>query len=174
MPEPSDTQPVEARKSSGRRRRRRLGVLRRIWTEWRVEVLVAVLVAVAVFLLVERMQIRVTLLRWLGIGTETIGESLTAIFNTIAAFITRTTVSDLLGYALLLVAVSVVFLRVRWRVRHNPRFTELRCPTCGSELSRIHRRVSDRVVNLFAPVRRYRCRNRDCYWQGRRYRRPGS
>lgn len=174
MSEPQDSQPNDTQKSRSERRRRRPGVVRRIWSEWRVELLVVGLVAIAIFLLVEQMQIRETVVRWLGRTLETVGEALTGFADGIAPFISRTTVSDLLGYALLLLAAGLVFLRIRWRLVTTPRFTELKCPECGSELSRVHRRWSDRVVNAFAPVRRYQCKNHDCYWQGRRYRKSDS
>ena len=40
------------------------------------------------------------------------------------------------------------------------------CPTCGEPLLRIPRRAVDRLLSLFSPVHRYRCRNHSCRWQG--------
>ncbi len=40
------------------------------------------------------------------------------------------------------------------------------CPHCGKPLDRVRRRLIDRLVSLFAPVRRYRCRNFSCRWEG--------
>jgi hypothetical protein len=40
------------------------------------------------------------------------------------------------------------------------------CPMCGGPLRRIHRRFIDRVLSLFRPVRRYRCPQPTCRWEG--------
>ena len=40
------------------------------------------------------------------------------------------------------------------------------CPECGGPLSRIPRRLIDRVSSMFRPVQRYRCRNFACQWVG--------
>lgn len=41
------------------------------------------------------------------------------------------------------------------------------CPQCGGRLIRIARRPIDRALSLIAPVRRYRCQNFSCQWEGR-------
>ncbi len=65
------------------------------------------------------------------------------------------------------IAVAILLgWRVRWRFMHTSRFIELTCPRCGNDLHRIHRRAGDRMLNLFVPVRRYQCKNRDCLWRG--------
>ena len=43
---------------------------------------------------------------------------------------------------------------------------DLECPVCGTNLIRTPRRQVDRVVSLFVPVRRFRCQNFSCQWQG--------
>jgi hypothetical protein len=40
------------------------------------------------------------------------------------------------------------------------------CPRCGGAVERIRRRFIDRVLSLFRPVRRYRCENFLCHWEG--------
>ncbi len=40
------------------------------------------------------------------------------------------------------------------------------CPRCGADLVRVRRRLVDRLLSLFAPVHRYRCRQHDCQWEG--------
>lgn len=39
-----------------------------------------------------------------------------------------------------------------------------RCPLCNGHVTRIHRRLIDRIVSLVLPVQRYQCH--DCQWQG--------
>lgn len=41
------------------------------------------------------------------------------------------------------------------------------CPQCGGRLIRMTRRAMDRALSLFVPVRRYRCQNFSCQWEGR-------
>jgi hypothetical protein len=40
------------------------------------------------------------------------------------------------------------------------------CPRCRGEVRRVHRRLSDRVVNLVRPIHRYRCKSSHCRWEG--------
>ena len=40
------------------------------------------------------------------------------------------------------------------------------CPHCGYDLLRVRRRLLDRLLSLFAPTHRYRCRNHECQWEG--------
>lgn len=42
----------------------------------------------------------------------------------------------------------------------------VRCPHCGSPTRQIHRRLRDRMISLLIPLRRYRCGNLDCRWEG--------
>jgi len=43
---------------------------------------------------------------------------------------------------------------------------KLTCALCGGNLIRIPRRASDRLLNLFVPVHRYRCSRFTCQWTG--------
>lgn len=168
MAEP--TPPRLARSSSRRRRSR--GFLRRVGTflsEWWAEVLIGLLVAFGIFLLFERMQIRQTLLGWVRAGWAAFARSLGSASEGLARFIQSRTLSDLTGLAFLLIAVGIIFWRLRWRLLHTPRFTDRLCPQCGSAIHRVHRRGLDRAVNVLVPVRRYRCDNRECRWSGLRF-----
>ncbi len=40
------------------------------------------------------------------------------------------------------------------------------CPSCGAKIERIHRCRIDRLVAIFHPLYRYRCRSSACGWQG--------
>lgn len=145
-------------------------IVAHVWSEWRVELFIALLVAVAVFLLVERMQIRESVLGWLRQGLDVLRNFGGGILRGLVDFVQSTTLSDLTGYALLLAALVFVGWRARWRLMTTARFTERKCPHCSRDLRRIHRRWLDRLVNVFVPVARYRCRNRECRWQGLRIR----
>ena len=64
------------RRSTGRRRRQPRGWRRiyGLWTEWWVEIVIVLAIALAVFLLVEQMQIRQGLLSWLRRSATTLGD----------------------------------------------------------------------------------------------------
>jgi hypothetical protein len=143
-------------------------LLARVWSNWRVEVVIVAMVALAIFLLVERMEIRQTFLAWARQGYRTARYLLGDMLRGLEAAVQRTTISDLTGLVLLVVALAVVTWRIRWRLMRAPRYTARACPLCGEDLQRTHRRRRDRLVNLYLPVRRYRCRDRDCRWNGLR------
>jgi predicted RNA-binding Zn-ribbon protein involved in translation (DUF1610 family) len=170
---PALAQPAERRRSRSSRRRggHRSGAhhsLARTWSEWRVEILVASMVAVAIFLLVERIQIRQTLLGWPRQVIQLLGPTLSGLGRGLVILIRGTTLSNLTAYVLLLTALVFVLWRVRWRLMTASRFTTRACPHCGGRLQRIHRRARDRLLCRFVPVRRYRCADRDCGWSGLR------
>lgn len=43
---------------------------------------------------------------------------------------------------------------------------EIPCPRCQSVAYRVRRRWVDRLTSLFRPVRRYRCQEFRCAWEG--------
>jgi hypothetical protein len=156
-----------AEKRPGRRSTRNRP-LARIWTEWRTEFIILLVVAVAVFLLVERLQIRRTLFAWLRTVAQGLGSAVEAVLLGAVGLVRNTTLSDLIGYGLLLLVAVLVAWRLRWRLMHMARLTTKKCPLCHSNLQRIHRRWYDRLLNPYLPVRRYRCHSPDCSWSGLR------
>ncbi len=48
----------------------------------------------------------------------------------------------------------------------DPKFNLTTCPLCHSNLLRHPRRTVDRLRSLFGPVKRYRCDNFACQWEG--------
>lgn len=166
----SSSSPSDSRHTRKRRSRssRFLRWAASFWKEWRVEILIAILVCLAVFLLLEQMNIRQSLYVWLVNLADRVGNLVAGAFQGLVRFSHNTTLSDLTAYLLLLVVLGLVIWRVRHRLLTLPRFAELQCPICGSGLARIHRRWSDRALSLLVPVRRYQCTNRECAWRGRR------
>lgn len=47
-----------------------------------------------------------------------------------------------------------------------PGLEPVHCPKCQQNLARIPRTTMDRMVGIFRPVKRYRCRNFACHWEG--------
>ncbi len=162
--------PRLARSSSRDRRHssplRRLG---RFWSEWWAEILIGLLLAFGFFLIFERMQIRQTLLRGLQVGWSALLRLAGAAQDGVVEFFQSRTLSDLIGILFLVAAVATIVWRIRWRLLNNVRFTDRQCPRCGSALHRVHRRGLDRALSVAVPVRRYRCDNRECHWNGLRF-----
>lgn len=160
----------DSRRTRKRRSRssRFLRWVRSFWKEWRVEILIALLICLAVFLLLEQMNIRQSLYAWLVNLADRLGSFVAWAFQGLVRVARNTTLSDLTAYLLLLVVVGLAIWRIRHRLLAQPRFSELQCPRCGSGLARIHRRWSDRALSLLVPIRRYQCTNRECAWRGRR------
>lgn len=136
--------------------------------QYRFEIIWLAVVALGVFLLFEHLNIRRTLLRWMGTAASEVFRGLGRLDNAVAEFLARTTLSDAIGYALILSALLALVLRIRWRLLRSPRATDLRCPRCGGAIHRVHRTGMDRMISLFVPVQRHRCTNRECRWQGLR------
>jgi hypothetical protein len=134
--------------------------------EYRVELIAGFLALLGIFLLVEQMEIRVTILRLFRLAWRTVGGAMGAAVKAIVYRVSHITTSDLLGLGLVALAVAVVLWRVR--VRLMRRYAEHVCPICGGNLRRLHRRWRDRLLSLLVPVARYRCRDRECGWEGRR------
>jgi len=156
------------RRSKGQRSKGRLGALGRFWQEWKIEILVVLLLAFAVFLLAEQMNIRETLFAWLVDLLDSLDDLGASLVEGVKRFARNTTLSDLTAYGLILLVLGLVAWRTRWRLMTSPRWTTQSCPVCGSELHRTRRRTRDRFVNLLVPVRRYRCKSSECHWQGLR------
>lgn len=145
--------------------------VRRIWQDWWVEILIGLLVGLAIFLLVEQMNIRQTLRRWLLALWHGIEGLVSGLAQMVARQAQRTTLSDLLAYCLILLAIALVLWRARRRLMTQPRFTTLKCPRCGSDVYRVHRHWHDHLLDLYVPVRRYQCESHDCGWRGLRVKR---
>jgi hypothetical protein len=134
--------------------------------EYKVELIAGSLALLGIFLLVERMEIRVTILRLASLAWSTVTGVIDVSVKAIVYRLSHITTSDLLGLGLIALALAVVLWRVR--VRLIQRYAKHSCPVCGGHLRRRHRRWSDRLVSLLVPVGRYRCRNEECAWEGRR------
>lgn len=162
--------------STGNRRKRRrknptLARARRIWQGWWVEIVVGVLVLLAIFLLVEQMNIRETLFTWLLAAVDGVQNLVADFVRGLVRFVQGTTLSDMVAYVLILVVVILIAWRTRYRILANPHLAQIQCPRCGGDLHRIHRRWYHRLLNLVIPSRRYGCKDPACGWRGLRVKR---
>jgi hypothetical protein len=137
--------------------------------EYRIELVAVLMALLGIFLLVERMQIRVTILRIILLAWRTLSGTVGAVVREVIYRILHITVSDLIGLVLLVLSIVIVLWRVRMRVLQ--RLTGSACPVCGGELRRSRRDWMDRLLSLLLPVAPYRCRNEECRWEGLRVRR---
>lgn len=135
---------------------------------FRVELLWLLIGFVGLFLVLERATLRSSVTLWAGQEAHRLLQRAMSLDDQISAFLTRVSLSDLLGFVLVLIAVAAILLRVRWRLLNTPRPTRLKCPRCDGGLYRIHRTGIDRLISLYVPIRRYRCRADGCGWSGLR------
>jgi len=149
-------------------RRHRESRLRRILRAYKFEIIWLVIVALGVFLIFERLNIRSSLFEWLRRASAVALGGVGRLDDQFGAFLARITLSDAIGFALVLGALVAIALRVRWRLIHNPALALLRCPRCDGNIHRVHRHALDRLISLYVPVQRYRCANDQCLWHGLR------
>jgi hypothetical protein len=135
---------------------------------YRFEIIWLGIVAVGIFLVVERLNVRGLLSAWLRRGSAAALGGVGRLGSVVGTFLARTTLSDVVGFLLVLGALVTIALRLRWRLIHNPNLSLLRCPRCDGQIHRVHRRAVDRLICFFVPVRRYRCSNDECRWHGLR------
>ncbi len=141
--------------------------MKKLWKEFKVEIIALVVVLIGVFLLVEPFEIRETLLRWLSQALSMLDRA-GALLVTSA---TRITLSDAIGLALVLLAGAFIIWRLRFHFLKSFRWVADECPRCGSTLRRSHRTWLDRAFGmvLLPHSRRYRCKNPECRWTGLRH-----
>lgn len=152
----------------GRRRVHRENRSSQFLRNFTVEMLWLLIGAIGLFLLLELANLRSTVTSWAGQGAHRLLQGAMSLDDHVGAFLSRLSPSDLLGFALVLIAVVAILLRVRWRLLNTVRLARLRCPRCDGSLYRIHRTGIDRFISFYVPVRRYRCRADRCSWSGLR------
>jgi hypothetical protein len=113
-------------------------------------------------------QIRYAMDRAASQAANAVGPRAHSLTDKIAAFFNDLSPAEIIGFILLLIALIAIAYRLRWRVTHSKSLTQLSCPRCGGDIHRVHRHTADRIINLFVPVRRYRCWNEACTWSGLR------
>ena len=142
--------------------------MRQFLRTYRFEIIWLIVVVLGVFLIFERLSIRSSLIAWLRRAVAATLDGVGNLDEIADAILAQISLSDFVGYALVLGALLAIYLRVRWRIIHSPTLTDLRCPHCGGAIHRSHRRAVDRFISLFVPVRRYHCANDQCRWYGLR------
>ncbi len=138
------------------------------WRKYGVELAGLVVVGVGLFLVLERMTLRETLSTWFRDTARSLMGRFQQAGSAFDAFLDQVSVSDVVGFTLIVGALAAILLRIRWRLLNNPKLTAVVCPKCGGVIHRAHRTKTDHVVAAFVPVRRYRCASISCGWRGLR------
>lgn len=145
--------------------------MRKFLRENRVELIALLVILFGIFLLIEPFEIRESLwkgLRWLS---DTLTWLADVGARQVVGYFKSFTISDLLGW-ILLISASIFFAwRIRVRFLHSETWRARACPKCGSRLHRVHRSRFDILLgrSLLPHSRRYQCENADCGWSGLRY-----
>ena len=105
--------------------------------EYRIELVAALMALLGIFLLVEQMEIRVTIFRIMRLVWRTVGKTVAAVVREVIYRILHIRPSDLLGLVLTLLSMIIVLWRVR--VRLTQRLSGTICPVCGGDLRRSRR-----------------------------------
>lgn len=125
-----------------------------------LELLALFLGGLGLFLILAQGQIQAILGR-LGVLLVEVGRNILRNMQSLSIF-------DAVGLVSIALGLALIAIRGWYRLRTEPRFTSLNCPRCGSRLRRSHRTRWDWILNRFVPVRRYKCRDRQCGWTGLR------
>lgn len=136
-------------------------IWQQIWEKWKAEFLALLLVGLGIFLLLEPLALRSMLWLW-GQGLWQIGVELAqSFFSSFAQF---WKLSNAIAILLIFWAGTILLSRLRSRLMNAPRYTERKCPVCGSAIYKRHRGWFGHAVSAIIPVRRYACKR--CHWQG--------
>ena len=127
-----------------------------------------VVLAVGVVLVLVDSTVRKGISNKIGSVLAQIAHTLVGLGSALQAFVSQLTMSDVVGYLLVIAAATAIFASLRRRLLHAASLTDLHCPKCGATIHRVHRNFVDRLINGIVPVRRYGCSNADCRWVGLR------
>lgn len=146
--------------------------MKRIFREYRIELIAFLLALVGVFLLVERIEIRAMLSELLATSKGWLSDVANALLNGLNSYVRSFTLSDLVGWLLISSTAVFIIWRVRYHYLRSARWRANACPRCGSPLHRIRRTDLDRLLTRFLLPKgaRYLCSNADCRWSGLRRR----
>lgn len=144
------------------------GRVRQFVTKYRFELVWVGLVLLGLFLLFEPFNLREMVWAWARNAAHHLLAHLTRLDDAISGMLTRISPSDAVGLGLIIASAVAIVLRTRWRLLTDKRYTALVCPRCGGSIHRVHRKRVDRWINAYVPVRRYRCADSRCRWEGLR------
>jgi len=152
-------------RSSHRDRRRHADArpkpVRELVSRFWFELLAVGILTLGVFLLVERLQIKAIIWRTLVSWVNVVGSAASGLWGGTLGLFLNVEKSDLVGIVLVLVAIGMIAISLRWRAiqRHPPLLLDKECPKCKRDLHRLKRRPVDRLREyaLWIRISRFRC-----------------
>lgn len=135
------------------------------WSEFRFEIFIAFLFLLGVFLLVEQMEIKVTLFHWITYSLRSMAKGIYGLASRIRDLMIQVETSDIVGIVLIITAVILLALRFRKKIIY--RYSQLySCPDCKGELRRTHRTMKHKILEfiLFVRIKHYHCKQ--CSYSG--------
>jgi hypothetical protein len=146
--------------------------MRKFLKEFRVELIALLVVLLGVFLLIEQFDIRITVYQFLEQLVISINQFIQFSKERLWAYFRSFTLSDLLGWILIIGTLIFVAWRARYRFLRSDYWRSRTCPKCGSSLERIPRKRVHHILSktLLFQGRRYKCSNPECNWTGMRHR----
>ena len=130
--------------------------------EYNFEIIVVFLIGLGIFLLVEDLEIKGYLYKFIKGFFFGIGDIVQFFSNAITFLVRQFETSDLVGISLILIALLLI--ANRWRERMIERYLILNnCPNCDGNLLRIKRTLKHKITSLvyFVDVKNYSCKNCD-------------
>jgi predicted RNA-binding Zn-ribbon protein involved in translation (DUF1610 family) len=147
--------------------------LNKIIKEYRIELLALCIAILGIFLIIaEKSQIRKIIFGVLSLLNALVKNLFQVVIPGITNYFSVFSLTDIVGWILILCTTAFVIWRIRYRYSTAERFRATVCPRCGSSLQRIHRRPIDHFLSwiLLPQARRYRCEDKECGWTGLRRR----
>jgi hypothetical protein len=148
------------------RRKHRTENRLRVWSREAPELIWLVVAVVGFLLLAVYPRARHALLDTARRTAETAIPAARNLQERLLAAIVGRSAAEIAGALLLFLGLAMIVYRLRRRLMHSPALTDVHCLRCGGEIHRVHRHLPDRIINWFVPVRRYRCSDKDCRWEG--------
>ena len=147
--------------------------MKKFLKEFRNEIIVIILLVIGTVLLGANIGVGWAVRTSVTGVTRQVGPAISRAFNNFINYIISLSIIDIVGWALVILAVAYIYGRIRYRFRHNPHWEATVCPRCESPIKRVHRNMIDRLLGkTFMPsCRRYRCTNPECRWTGLRQQR---
>ena len=140
--------------------------MKRFLKEFRVELIAVLVVLFGFFLLIEQFDIRVTIFRFASQLIGQIKSVAETIYKVVINYSQVLTLSDAIGWVIILGASFFFFYRARYRFLLSVYLPAKKCPNCEGSLRNIHRTSWDVFFQriLFTNFRRYSCPNEECQW----------
>ncbi len=140
--------------------------MKKLLKEYRVELIALLVVLFGFFLLVEQLDIRVTVFRFISQAYNQIRAAGINIYSVVSNYAKAITLSDAIGWVIIIGASFFFFHRARYRFLLSIYIPDRTCPICGEAVRRVHRTSWDKFLQrvLFSKFLRYACRNEECRW----------